>query len=220
MAGNNNDENNNASPVERFGDIFRSRVDHPGDFAYAMDNVNIPPHYISLVNGGNLFHGRDDEDPISHLNAFYELTINHRPPNLEHARIKRALFPFSLRDKARKWYDSLPGYNVATFEELKSLFLMEYNPLMKIEKLRDAITSFQQKYDESFAEAWKRFTEMLRKCPSHGLARGRDLIKFYQGLNNESMGLINASTSGNLDNMTHDEVRALFQRLANNLRNW
>ncbi|XP_042059663.1 uncharacterized protein LOC121804200 [Salvia splendens] len=61
---------------------------------------------------------------------------------------------------------------------------------------------------------------MLRKCPSHGLAPGRDLVKFYQGLNNESMRLINASTDGDLDNKTHEEVRTLFQKLADNQRNW
>ncbi|XP_041995870.1 uncharacterized protein LOC121745992 [Salvia splendens] len=217
MADNNNEI---PPPVGRLGDTLRSGIEYPGEFAYANDNVNIPPHYISLVNGGNLFHGRDDEDPVSHLNAFYELTNSHRPPNVEHHRIKRALFPFSLREKARAWYDSLPGYNIATFQELKSLFLLEYNSPMKIEKLREEITSFRQKYDESFAEAWKRFTEMLRKCPSHGLAPGHDLLKFYKGLNNEGMGLVTAGSNGNLDDLTHDEVRAVFQRLANNQRNW
>ncbi|XP_042025943.1 uncharacterized protein LOC121773085 [Salvia splendens] len=214
-------ENNEIPPpVGRFGDTLRSGIEYPGEFAYANDNVNIPPHYISLVNGGNLFHGRDEEDPVSHLNAFYELTNSHRPPNVEHHRIKRALFPFSLREKARAWYDSLPGYNIATFQELKTLFLLEYNSPMKIEKLREEITSFRQKYDESFAEAWKRFTEMIRKCPSHGLAPGHDLLKFYKGLNNEGTGLVTAGSNGNLDDLTHDEVRALFQRLANNQRNW
>ncbi|XP_042056153.1 uncharacterized protein LOC121800704 [Salvia splendens] len=214
-------ENNEIPPPRgRFGDTLRSGIEYPGEFAYANDNVNIPPHYISLVNGGNLFHGRDEEDPVSHLNAFYELTNSHRPPNVEHHRIKRALFPFSLREKARAWYDSLPGYNIATFQELKTLFLLEYNSPMKIEKLREEITSFRQKYDESFAEAWKRFTEMIRKCPSHGLAPGHDLLKFYKGLNNEGTGLVTAGSNGNLDDLTHDEVRALFQRLANNQRNW
>ncbi|XP_042056473.1 uncharacterized protein LOC121801076 [Salvia splendens] len=91
---------------------------------------------------------------------------------------------------------------------------------MKIEKLREEITSFQQKYDESFAEAWKRFTDLIRKCPSHGLAPGHDLLKFYKGLNNEGTGLVTAGSNGNLDDLTHEEVRALFQRLANNQRNW
>ncbi|XP_042027161.1 uncharacterized protein LOC121774335 [Salvia splendens] len=214
------DHNEIPPPVVRFGDTLRSGIEHPGEFAYANDNVNIPPHYISLVNGGNLFHGRDEEDPVSHLNAFYELKNSHRPPNVEHHRIKRALFPFSLRENARAWYDSLPGYNIATFQELKTLFLLEYNSPMKIEKLREEITSFRQKYDESFAEAWKRFTELIRKCPSHGLAPGHDLLKFYKGLNSEGTGLVTAGSNGNLDDLTHDEVRALFQRLANNQRNW
>ncbi|XP_042046613.1 uncharacterized protein LOC121792653 [Salvia splendens] len=214
------DNNEIPPPVVRFGDTLRSGIEYPGEFAYANNNINIPPHYISLVNGGNLFHGRDDEDPVSHLNAFYELTNSHRPPNVEHNLIKRVLFPFSLREKARAWYDSIPGYNIATFQELKTLFLLEYNSPMKIEKLREEITSFRQKYDESFAEAWKRFTELIRKCPSHGLAPGHDLLKFYKGLNSEGTGLVTAGSNGNLDDLTHDEVRALFQRLANNQRNW
>ena len=208
-----------ARDEQTFGDIFQSGANHPEDFAYA-GNVNIPPHFISLVNGGSLFYGREDEDPISHLNAFYELTSNHRPQGVPHDRIKRALFSFSLRDRAREWYDSLPGYNVETFEELKGKFLKEYNSPAKIEKLRDAITSFQQQGDETFAEAWRRFSDLLKKCPSHGLANGRDLIKFYQGLTNESMTLVNASAGGDLDSKTCEEVRALFQRIADSQKNW
>ena len=91
---------------------------------------------------------------------------------------------------------------------------------MKIEKLREEITSFRQKYIESFAEAWKRFTDLLRECPSHELTPWHDLLKFYKGLNHEGTRLVTAGSSGNLDDLTHDEVRALFQRLANNQRNW
>nr|GEU83176.1 reverse transcriptase domain-containing protein [Tanacetum cinerariifolium] len=34
--------------------------------------------------------------------------------------------------------------------------------------LRNEITNFQQRFDESFSEAWDRFKDLLRACPHHG----------------------------------------------------
>ncbi|GJR26920.1 hypothetical protein Tco_0849557 [Tanacetum coccineum] len=36
--------------------------------------------------------------------------------------------------------------------------------------LRNEITRFQQRFDESFYEAWDRFNDLLRACPHHGFS--------------------------------------------------
>ncbi|GKC46167.1 reverse transcriptase domain-containing protein [Tanacetum coccineum] len=36
-----------------------------------------------------------------------------------------------------------------------------------ITNLRNEITNFQQRFDESFCEAWERFKDLLRACPHH-----------------------------------------------------
>ena len=69
----------NVPPEEKFGDFFQEANDHLDAFAYAPDNVNIPPHYIGLITERSQFWGKSDEDPIAHLNLFYELTSNYKP---------------------------------------------------------------------------------------------------------------------------------------------
>nr|GEZ75058.1 reverse transcriptase domain-containing protein [Tanacetum cinerariifolium] len=42
------------------------------------------------------------------------------------------------------------------------------NPFMDDYKLKNDIMNFQQRFDETFSEAWDRFKDLLRKCPHHG----------------------------------------------------
>ncbi|GJR95142.1 hypothetical protein Tco_0267316 [Tanacetum coccineum] len=44
-------------------------------------------------------------------------------------------------------------------------------------------TRFQQKFDETFYEAWDRFNDLLRGCPHHGFSELHQLDTFYNALN-------------------------------------
>ncbi|GJY50981.1 reverse transcriptase domain-containing protein [Tanacetum coccineum] len=48
--------------------------------------------------------------------------------------------------------------------------------------LRNEITRFQQRFDESFYEAWDRFNDLLRACPHHGFSELHQLDTFYNAL--------------------------------------
>ena len=97
--------------------------------------------------------------------------------------LRLKLFPYSLRDRARAWLNSLPPDSVATWNDLAEKFLMKYFPPTKNAKLRNDITSFQQVDGESLYEAWERFKELLRKCPHHGILYWIQMETFYNGLN-------------------------------------
>nr|GEX28478.1 reverse transcriptase domain-containing protein [Tanacetum cinerariifolium] len=56
-------------------------------------------------------------------------------------------------------------------------------PPSKTTNLRNEITRFQQRFDESFYEAWDRFNELLRACPHHGFSELHQLDTFYNALN-------------------------------------
>ena len=64
------------------------------------------------------FTGHPTEDPNEHLGRFLRMvntvTLNGVRPEV----IKLHLFPFSLRDTAATWYESLPYGSVDTWEEL------------------------------------------------------------------------------------------------------
>ncbi|GKC81681.1 hypothetical protein Tco_1137398 [Tanacetum coccineum] len=68
--------------------------------------------------------------------------------------------------------------------------------------LRNKITRFQQRFDESFYEAWDRFNDLLRACPHHEFSELHQLDTFYNALNVNDQDSLNSATGGNfLDKM-------------------
>ena len=54
------------------------------------------------------FSGSPNEDAASHLNTFVELYDMQKKKNVDNNIVKLKLFPFSLRDRAKTWFSSLP----------------------------------------------------------------------------------------------------------------
>ncbi|GJV47217.1 reverse transcriptase domain-containing protein [Tanacetum coccineum] len=82
--------------------------------------------------------------------------------------IKLMLFPFSLEGAARIWHEKEPPRSILTWEDLVSKFVNYFFPPSKTTNLKNDITNFQQKFEETFSETWDRFKELLHKCPHHG----------------------------------------------------
>nr|GEY60378.1 reverse transcriptase domain-containing protein [Tanacetum cinerariifolium] len=81
--------------------------------------------------------------------------------------IKIMLFPFFLEGAARIWLEKEPPRSIFTWDDLVSKFINQFFSLSKTTNLRKEITNFQQRFDESFSEAWDRFKDLLRACPHH-----------------------------------------------------
>ncbi|GJX16211.1 reverse transcriptase domain-containing protein [Tanacetum coccineum] len=64
--------------------------------------------------------------------------------------------------------------------------------------LRNEITNFQQKFEETFSEAWDRFKDLLRACPHHGFTELHQLDTFYNALTPIDQDSLNAAAGGNL----------------------
>nr|GEU90441.1 hypothetical protein [Tanacetum cinerariifolium] len=64
--------------------------------------------------------------------------------------------------------------------------------------LRNEISNFQQRFDESFHEAWDRYKDLLRACPHHGFTELHQLDTFYNALNPTDQDSLNAAAGGNL----------------------
>nr|GFA38547.1 reverse transcriptase domain-containing protein [Tanacetum cinerariifolium] len=71
--------------------------------------------------------------------------------------------------------------------------------------LRNEITRFQQRFDESFSEAWDCFNDLLRACPRHGFSELHQLDTFYNALNSSSTPAISSDVAE-----LKDMVRALL----------
>nr|GEZ45278.1 hypothetical protein [Tanacetum cinerariifolium] len=74
------------------------------------------------------------------------------------------LFPHSLTHHATTWFDRFPRNSINTFEKMAKMFLGKYFPPFMVTKLRNEITNFRQRPDESLFEAWERYKLSIDRC--------------------------------------------------------
>ncbi|CAA7021696.1 unnamed protein product [Microthlaspi erraticum] len=130
-------------------------------------NFEIKLGMINLVQN-KMFHGLPSEDPIDHLDEFDRLCDLTKINGVSEDAIKLRLFPMSLADKAHQWEKSLPHGTITTWDECKKAFLAKFFSTGRTAKLRGEISSFIQRNNETFAEAWERFKGYTSQCPHHG----------------------------------------------------
>ncbi|GJR70470.1 reverse transcriptase domain-containing protein [Tanacetum coccineum] len=63
---------------------------------------------------------------------------------------------------------------------------------------RNEISNFEQKFDESFHEAWDRYKDLLHACSHHGFTELHQLDTFYNALNLTGQDSLNSAVGGNL----------------------
>nr|GEX73768.1 hypothetical protein [Tanacetum cinerariifolium] len=68
---------------------------------------------------------------------------------------------------ARWWLKKEPPRSILTWEDLVSKFINEFFPPSRTTNLRNEISNFQHRFDESFHEAWDRYKDLLHACPHH-----------------------------------------------------
>nr|GEW18509.1 reverse transcriptase domain-containing protein [Tanacetum cinerariifolium] len=69
---------------------------------------------------------------------------------------------------------------------------------------------FQQRFDESFSEAWDRFNDLLRACPHYLFSELHQLDTFYNALNVNDLDSLNSAAGGYfLDKMPSDCLKII-----------
>ncbi|GJW25736.1 reverse transcriptase domain-containing protein [Tanacetum coccineum] len=169
------------------------------------DDFEIKTNLLQLVQA-NPFHGLENENPHAHINSFKRITSTLRFRNVPNDVIKLMRFPYSLKGAAKTWYEKEPPNSILTWEDLVTKFVYQFFPPSKTTHLKNKISRFTQKFDESFCEAWERFKEMLRACPHHGFTELTQVDTFYNGLNDNDQDSLNAATGGNLLSKTNREA--------------
>nr|GEW49917.1 reverse transcriptase domain-containing protein [Tanacetum cinerariifolium] len=94
--------------------------------------------------------------------------------------------------------------------KLKHGLINLFFPPSKMTNLRNEITRFQQRFDESFYEAWDRFNDLLRACPHHGFSELHQLDTFYNALNVNDQDSLNSAAGGNfLDKLPRECLKII-----------
>nr|GEV99006.1 hypothetical protein [Tanacetum cinerariifolium] len=158
------------------------------------NNFELKQTLINLVQS-NQFTGR--QDPHNHLRFFNKVTSTFRHPEVPNTTIKLLLFSFSLEGEARIWLDKVPPRSILTWEDLVSKFINQFFPPSKTTYLRNEITNFLQKPNETFNEAWEHFKDLLRQRPHHGFSELHQLDTFYNALNPNDQDALDSAAGGN-----------------------
>nr|GEU48406.1 reverse transcriptase domain-containing protein [Tanacetum cinerariifolium] len=104
-----------------------------------------------------------------------------------------------------------PPHSILTWEDLVSKFINEFFPLVRTTNLRNEIFNFQQRFDESFHEAWDRYKDLLHVCPHHGFTELHQLDTFYNALNPADKDSLNSAAGGNLLERRTQDVLTIIE---------
>nr|GEU70772.1 hypothetical protein [Tanacetum cinerariifolium] len=99
---------------------------------------------------------------------------------------------------AHRWLKKEPSRSILTWEDLVSKFINEFFPPSRTTNLRNEISNFQQRFDESFHEAWGRHKDLLCACPHHDFTILHQLDTFYNALNPNDQDSFHSASGGNL----------------------
>ena len=112
------------------------------------NNFELKSALITMVQQ-HQFTGHPSKDPNEHLGRFMRMENTVKLNGVRPDVIKLQLFPFSLRDVAATWFDSLLVGSVNTWEELVEAFMSRFFfPTLTTER-RGEIIVFKQGEDES-----------------------------------------------------------------------
>ncbi|GJQ89073.1 reverse transcriptase domain-containing protein [Tanacetum coccineum] len=123
------------------------------------ENFELKVGLLQLVTSSQ-FHGFERDDPHAHIRWFNKITYILKYKDVPHNAIKLMLFPFSLEGPARIWLEKEPPRSILTWEDLVFKFVNYFFPHSKTTNLKNDITNFQQKFDETFSEAWDRSKDL------------------------------------------------------------
>ena len=128
------------------------------------NDFELKPALFTMVQQ-NQFTGHSTENPNEHLGRFLRIANSIKLNGVRPEVIQLQLFPFSLRDMAATWFNSLPYESVNTWEELmEAYFSRFFAPSLPFEQRRE-ITNSKHGGDENMYTAWKDLAEYNIRPP-------------------------------------------------------
>ncbi|GKE07188.1 reverse transcriptase domain-containing protein [Tanacetum coccineum] len=178
--------------------------------AILAKNFELKHALLNLVTSKQ-FYGFEKQDPHAHIRWFNKITSIIKYRDVPNSSIKLMLFPFSIEGATRIWLKKEPPRSILTWEDLVSKFINQFFPPSKTTNLRNEITNFQQRFDESFYEACDHFKDLLHACPHHGFTELHQLDTFYNALTLTYQDSLNAVADGNLLTKTPRDALTIIE---------
>nr|GEV02496.1 reverse transcriptase domain-containing protein [Tanacetum cinerariifolium] len=188
--------------------------------AIQATNFRLKNDMIQHVQNSCQFHGLPGDDANKHLDKFLHVTQSIKVNGVTDDALRLYLFPHSLTHHATAWFDNLPRNSINTFEHMAKMFLEKYFPPSMVTKLRNEITNFCQRPDESLFETWERYKLSIDRCPNHNMLHVTQIDTFYNGLTLRHRDTINAAAGGTFMKRRPDECYDLIENMTAHHNDW
>ena len=126
--------------------------------AIDANEYELEPALITMVQQ-NQFASHSTENPNEHLGRFLRIANSIKLSGVKPEVIQLQLFPFSLRDMAITWFNSLPQESVNTWEELMRAYFSKFFIQSLPSKQRREIINSKHEGDEERYFAWRDLAE-------------------------------------------------------------
>ena len=120
--------------------------------AIEANNYELKPALITMVQQ-HQYTGHPPKDPNEHMGRFLRMANKVKLNGVRPEVIKLQLFPFSLRDVAATWFESLPCESVDNWDDLMEHYMSRFFPPTLTSKRRGENIVFKQGEDESLYNA-------------------------------------------------------------------
>nr|GEY49246.1 reverse transcriptase domain-containing protein [Tanacetum cinerariifolium] len=185
----------------------------------AIQATNFGPKkdMIQQVQNSCQFHGLSGDNANKHLDKFLHVTQSIKVNGVTDDALRLYFFPHSLTHHATAWFDRLPRNSIPTFEQMVKMFLKKYFVMMK---LRNEITNFRQRPDESLFKAWERYKLSIDRCLNHNMLPATQIDTFYNGLTLIHRDTINVAAGGTFMKRRPEECYDLIKNMTAHHNDW
>ncbi|RVW31003.1 hypothetical protein VitviT2T_015969 [Vitis vinifera] len=204
---------------------FRSMRDRMHPPHMSAPSCIVPPteqlvirqHIVPLLP---TFHGMESENPYAHIKEFEDVcnTFQEGGASIDLMRLK--LFPFTLKDKAKIWLNSLRPRSICTWIDLQAEFLKKFFSTHRTNGLTRQISNFSAKENEKFYECWERYMEAINACPHHGFDTWLLVSYFYDGMSSSMKQLLETMCGGDFMSKNPEEAMDFLNYVAKVSRGW
>nr|GEV10792.1 reverse transcriptase domain-containing protein [Tanacetum cinerariifolium] len=177
----------------------------------------------TLLNDFEMANDGNGDPPVPNPQTMEELcqpSLNGRVNGVTDDALRLYLFPHSLAYHATTWFDHFLRNSINTFEQMAKMFFGKYFPPSMVTKLRNEITNFCQRSDESLFEAWEHYKLSIDRCPNHNMLPVTRIDTFYNRLTLRHRYTINAAAGGTFMKRRPEECYDLIKNMTAHYNDW
>ncbi|KAK1626161.1 hypothetical protein QYE76_000476 [Lolium multiflorum] len=162
------------------------------------------------------FCGTEKESAVEHMTELSTLSGLFSDDIKMRTYFVAKIFPFSLKDDAKTWYNNLPPSSIKSPKELLDVFFR--NIVLNMLLCREFII-LTRKMERNCLRLG-RFCSLIRAQPDHDLEKHDLLDIFYSGLTIESRAYLDSCAGCVFRKRTPDDAEELLAKIGRNHDDW